>query len=276
MATFGKFHVKVKPYTSLSIIFFLTKTVHIIMTTTNFSKFLTLAFAASSLFLTSCGTDEPTTTTPVVKEYAKVMLFHGATDAAAVNLQVDGTTKNTDSLKYGNATAYFQAELTGKKVAVGITGAKSGAKIATDSLLMNKDIGYSYFVYQENDAVKTVNYIKSVDNLALPTAGNGRIRLVHLIPDLSVGVDVELVAVGGVATTRSDFSNARFKDITNFLDVKAGTYDMKVKITGTAQLLLTAPIQVTIADGKLYTYVARGYGNAIAPRGGAISTINNN
>ena len=244
------------------------------MKTTNFSKFLALAFAAASLLLTSCGAD-PAVVTPVVKEYAKVMLVHAATDAAAVNLQVDGATKG-DSVKYGTATAYNQVELTGKKIVVSALGAKSGAKIAVDSLLMNKDIGYSYFVYQENDAAKTVSMIKSVDNLASPVAGKGRLRLVHLIPDLQVGVDVELVATNGSATNRSDFSNVKFKDIANFIDVAAGTYDVKVKLTGTTQLLITSPISITIADGKLYTVVARGYANSVAPRGGTLSVINNN
>lgn len=245
------------------------------MKITNFSTCLVLAFAASTLFLTSCGTD-PVVPTPVVKDYAKVMLFHAATDAAAVNLQIDGVTKNTDSLKYGSATAYNQVELTGKKIAVSATVAKSGVKISTDSLLMNKDIGYSYFVYQENDAAKTVSMIKSVDDLALPTAGKARIRLVNLVPDSQVGVDFELVAVGGVATNRNDFINVKFKDIKNFIDVTPGTYDVKVKITGTTQVLITTPITATIVNGKLYTYVARGYANAITPRGGTISTINNN
>jgi hypothetical protein len=246
------------------------------MKTTNFSKFLALAFAASTLFLTSCVKD-PEVVVPVVKDYAKVMLYHGAADAGAVSLQINGVTKNTDSLKYGLATAYNQAELTaGKKTVVTVLGAKSGVKIALDSLLMNKDIGYSYFVYQENDAAKTVSMFKSVDDLALPVAGKGRLRLVHLIADLQVGVDVELTTVGGVATTNSNFKNVKFKDISNFLDVAAGTYDVKVKLTGTTQLLLSAPVTITIADGKLYTVVARGYANAVAPRGGALTVINNN
>ena len=245
------------------------------MKTTNFSKFLALAFAASSLFLTSCAKDTAVVT-PVVKEYAKVMLFHGATDAAAINLQIDGVTKNTDSLKYGVATAYNQVELTGKRIPIASTYAKSGTKIALDSALMNKDVAYSYYVYQESDAAKTVAVIKAVDDLTLPAAGKGRIRLIHLIPDVASGIDVELVAVGGVATTRSDFTNVKFKDIKNFIDVAPGTYDMKVKVTGSVQLLITSTITVTIAQGKLYTYVARGYGNVVAPRGAAISTINNN
>ena len=244
------------------------------MKTMNFSKFLTLAFAATTLFLTSCAKD-PEVVVPVVKEYAKVMLFHGATDAGAVNLQINGVTKNLDSLKYGSATAYNQAELTaGKKTAVVVLGAKSGAKIATDSLLMNKDIGYSYFIYQENDAPKTVSVFKSVDNLALPVAGKGRLRLVHLIPDVQVGVDIELGPTTGVATDSSSFKNVKFKDISNFVDVAAGSYKIYVKLTGTRQVLTQSTI--TIADGKLYTLVARGYLNAIAPRGGALTVINNN
>ena len=244
------------------------------MKTMNFSKFLALAFAASSLFLTSCAKDDAVVT-PVVKEYAKVMLFHGATDAAAINLVIDGVTKNTDSLKYGVATAYNQVELTGKKIPIASTYAKSGTKIGLDSALMNKNVGYSYFVYQENDAAKTVAMIKSVDDLALPAAGKGRIRLVHLIPDLQVGVDVQLVAVGAAATAASNFTNVKFKDILNFVDVATGSYDVKVKLTGTTQVLFTGA-NVSIADGKLYTYVARGYANAITPRGAVISTINNN
>ena len=243
------------------------------MKTTNFSKFLALAFAASSLFLTSCGKDEAVPT-PVVKEYAKVMLFHGATDAAAVNLQIDGVTKTTDSLKYGVATAYNQVELTGKKIVIGVLGAKSGAKIYTDSASMNKDVGYSYFAYQESDAARTVAVIKAVDNLVLPAAGKGRIRLIDLIPDSPVGLDFELVATGGVSTTRSDFANVKFKDIRDFIDVAPGTYDLKVKPTGTTTASFTA--SVTIASGKLYTFVARGYINVVAPRGAVVTVVNNN
>jgi hypothetical protein len=245
------------------------------MKTTNFAKFLAVAFAASSLFLTSCGKD-PDPIIPVVKDYAKVMLIHAATDAGAVNLQIDGVTKNLDSIVYGKATAYNQVELSGKKITVSASGAKSGLKIATDSILMNKDIGYSYYVYQENDAAKTLAMVKSVDDLALPAAGNGRVRLVHLIPDLAVGVDIELVATGASATTTSNFTNVKFKDIKNFIDVKTGTYDIKVKLTGTTQLLLTTPVPIVIADGKLSTIVARGYSNVVAPRGAALTIISNN
>jgi Domain of unknown function (DUF4397) len=245
------------------------------MKKTHFSKLLMVAFAAATLFLTSCGKDvEPT---PAVISFAKVMLYHGATDAAAVNLQVDGVTKNLDSVKYASWTNYFQTQLTGgKKVVVTATEAKSGIKIATDSLLMNKDIGYSFFVFQDNNTAKTLTMIKSVDNLALPTAGNGRVRLVNLIPDAPNGVDVELVAVGGVATTRSDFPAVKFKDIKDFIDIKAGMYDIKVKNAGLTTLAVSLPLTVSILDGKLLTIVARGYTTLAPPKGSNVSVISNN
>ncbi len=244
------------------------------MTTTNFSKFLIAAFAASSLFLTSCGAD-PEPIVPAVKNYAKVMLFHAATDATAVNLQIDGVTKG-DSIKYSFATAYTQAEITGNKIVVSSLSAKTGAKIATDSSLMNKDIGYSYFVCQENNATKTPIMIKKVDDLSLPTAGNGRVRLAHLISDIPQNIDLEFAKVGGVASQNSTFKDVKFKDILDFVNLPIGTYEIKFKLTGTTTLPITIPGTFTVADGKLYTLVARGYANVTAPRGGMMTVLNNN
>lgn len=244
------------------------------MKITNFSKFLAVAFAASSLMLTSCGTD-PVAPVPVVKDYAKVMLFHGATDAAAVNLQIDGATKG-DSIKYGVATAYNQVELTaGKKIAVSSLVAKSGVKIATDSSLMNKDVGYSYFVYQENDAAKTVGMIKKVDNLALPTSGNGKIRLAYLVPDYVGGVDMEAVKPSGVTTANNSFTNIKFKDLTDFVDLPKGTYDLAFKLNGQINKLFTAT-NVVIEDGKIYTIAVRGYVNVAGTRAAGVTVIPNN
>lgn len=240
------------------------------MKTTNFSKFLMLAFATTSLLLTSCKPDE-TIPTPVVKTYAKVMLYHGATDAAGVQLLVDGTAKTTDSVKYNAVTPYYQVEVTGKKNAV---SAKNAIINALDSVLVAKDVAYSYFLYQENDAAKTVAIIKAIDDLALPTAGKGRIRLVDLIPDYS-GIDVEAVKAGAPATAASTFENVKFKDIRNFVELPAGTYDLKFKLQGQTQLLFTAP-NIVITDGKITTLVARGYLNAINTRGAGLAVIANN
>ena len=85
-------------------------------------------------------------------------------------------------------------------------------------------------------------------------------RLVQLIPDVpnNVAIDVEAVATGGVATSRNDFTATKFKESKDFIELAKGTYDLKVKYTGTTNLVINNPISITVVDGKIYTLVLHG------------------
>ena len=234
--------------------------------------FLWAAMLAATVLFAACK-DE--VVVPTVKNYAKVMLYHGATDVSAISLQIGGVTKTLDSLQYNTATPYYDAELTTeKKNAIGVVYAKTGLLIAADSAALTKGIGYSYFAYRDNDANKTVNVLKAVDNLVPAVAGKARLRLVHLIPDLAINVDVEAAVSGGSASDRNDFTNVKFKDIRDFVDIPKGVYDFKIKISGTKQVLITV-VNVNIEEAKIYTLVARGYANAIGSRGAGVAIITN-
>lgn len=244
--------------------------------TIRFAKpIFTLTAAAAVLFFTSCTPDETTPTT-VVKEYGKIQVFHAAVDAPAIDFQVDGKKINLDSLIYSKGTAYYETELTaGKKTNFKVLAAKTGQSISFDSLLLNsKDVGYSVFVYQDKDASKTIRTLYGPDNLLAPAAGKAKVRLVHLIPDANVNIDVEAVAPGAVATVNSQYSNVVFPSLGNYVELAKGTYDFKVKISGTTQVLFTVP-NVTFEEGKIYSFVARGLVQQVAPRGAAVSIITN-
>lgn len=238
-----------------------------------------LTFAATAVLLfNSC---KPTEEEPVVvKSYGKIQVFHAAVDAPAINFEVDGKKMNTDSLSYPKGTPYFDAELTaGKKNVYKIVAAKSSQNLSIDSLTMNTtDVGYSVFVYQDKDAAKTIRSIYSPDNLLAPPAGKAKVRLVFLIPDFNVNVDVQVVTSGGEATSSSDFPNVSFPKMTDFINLPKGTYDLKVKFAGQTTSRLTFT-NVAIEDGKIYTLVARGLFN-VAPtltnnRGPALSIVTN-
>ncbi|MBL7816808.1 MAG: DUF4397 domain-containing protein [Saprospiraceae bacterium] len=233
-----------------------------------------LALASAALFFSSCqpDTEEPV----VVKEYGKIQVFHAAVDARAIDFQVDGSKINADSIVYGKGTNYYEALLTtGKKTVFKVVSSKSGAVVSTDSLALNTtDVGYSVFVYQDKDAAKTVRTLYGPDNLLAPAAGKAKVRLVHLIPDVNVNIDVEAVAPGGVATINSQFPNVPFPKISDFVELTNGTYDLKFKISGQTNVLFTVP-NVVVESGKIYTLVARGLANAVAPRGQAVSIITN-
>jgi Domain of unknown function (DUF4397) len=233
-----------------------------------------LILATAVMFFTSCTPDEPTPT--VVKEYGKIQVFHAAVDAPAIDFQVDGKKVNLDSVIYSKGTPYYETELTaGKKTNFKVVVAKTSQSISFDSLQLNsKDVGYSVFVYQDKNAAKTIRTLYGPDNLLAPAAGKAKVRLVHLISDANVNIDVEAVAPGAVATTNSQFSNVVFPALLNYVELAKGTYDFKVKISGTTNLLFTVP-NVTFEEGKIYTIVARGLVQQVAPRGAAISIITN-
>jgi Domain of unknown function (DUF4397) len=229
-------------------------------------------FTLSLYFVTSCT---PDTDPVVVKEYGKVMLFHGAVGAAAVDLYVNGAKSNATSLAYGSNSPYAQIEA-GTITHKILTKTVTGATIDSVSLKANKDVGYSYYAYNEPNGVKV---IATTDALTLPAAGKGKVRLVHLISDIPLngGVDIEAVAPGAAASPRNDFTNVKFKESRDFVEITKGTYDLKVKLTGTTNLILTVP-NVTVAEGKITTLVAHGLSNKINtdPQSAKITVIANN
>ncbi len=237
---------------------------------------LILPFTAATLIFTACKPEDTTPT--VVKETGKIQFYHAAVDAPAFDFQVDSKKVNTDSIVYSKGTAYFNAEFTaGKKTGYKIISSKTGQAISTDSLqLESKDKGYSVFLYQDKDATKTIRAFSVPDILLLPAAGKAKIRLVHLMPDVNNNIDVEAVTPGSDVTTNSQFSNVSFPKLTDFIEIPKGSYDFKVKLSGTKTILPSFPnVNFTFEEGKIYTIVVRGYANKTGIYGGMLTMITN-
>jgi hypothetical protein len=244
--------------------------------TIRFKQFYFALLMLTTLFFTSCQPDDSLPVTP--KEYGKAMLFNGNPGGAAVDLLINNTKQTTTSVAYGLNSPYVQVEA-GTTTYKFLVKASTGANIDSASLKVNKDVGYSFFSYLDNDANKSIRLLPATDALTAPSAGKAKIRLVHLISDIpgGVAVDVEAVAPGGVATPRNDFTNVKFKDIKDFIEIAKGKYDIKVKLTGTVNLLLTIP-NVEFIEGKIYTLVAHGIAAKVNtdPLAAKVTTINNN
>ncbi len=231
--------------------------------------------ATAGLFITSCNPDDKT---PTVKEYGKVMLVHAAPSAPAVDILVDGSKSISASLSYTQNSGYFQVEAGTTKRKI-VTKTVTGATVDSVNIEIKKDGGYSYFAYIDNDVPKTARVLAATDNLAAPTAGKAKVRLIHLISDIpsNIPIDVEAVTPGAVSTARNDFTNVKFKDVKDFIEIAKGTYDLKIKQTGTTTVILTVP-SVTITEAKIYTLIANGFAtkSATDPQGPKVTTILNN
>lgn len=208
----------------------------------------------------SCGKNGGSDVTPNV--LAKSMLVNAA-DTSSLDFYVNGSKQNTTAIAYTSNSNYFDVKLTtGQKTTISVKSTTTALSFA-DSVLMNDKVGYSFFVYRDSNLTKKPLYKISTDDLSVPGSGKAKIRIAHLVNDIiTSGLDIQTVSPGGAATATNDLSNLHFKDISNFTEVDKGTKDIKIKISGTTNLVTTIS-NVNLADGKIYTIVLQGKASAL-------------
>ena len=197
--------------------------------------------------------------TVVTDMYAKAMIVHANINAPAIDFFIDGTKINKDSLVYGVNTPYTDVKLTeGTKTQFKIGLTKLGTFLLNDSSTLTENTGITYYVALDTLS-KTPLILVTSDDISAPTAGNSKFRFIHLVSDaITYGFDIELVPPGGAVASKNTFSNLRFKLLQiNFAPVPKGTYDILVKSSGTTNILARVP-NINLADGKIYSLVARG------------------
>jgi hypothetical protein len=217
-----------------------------------------VALVSAAIFTQSCGSD------PVVAPtvYGKLMAIHAAVDAPKVAVVVDGKTATAaDSLAYSKATSYLDILSNATKRVVSIfVGANA---VLTDSAAYN--IGrYTIIAYRDSGATKPLRLSRAFpDDTTAPAATKAHLRVGHFSPDIG-NVDI-LVSSPGQASNTVLLSNVSFKNIITagsfgYTPVPFGTYDVKIRRTGATTIDKTIS-NVTFAEGKIYTVVARGYIN---------------
>ncbi|MCA9670221.1 MAG: DUF4397 domain-containing protein [Myxococcales bacterium] len=181
----------------------------------------------------------PGTTNP------RVRVIHASYDAPAVNVAVDGKIAISD-LAYGKTSGY--AALEAGKRRVEVLPASGGAAVIDAALDLAKDTDYTVFAIDTlaNIAPLVLEDDKSVE------ANKARVRLVHASPD-APAVDIKVGKGDGPAV----FSNAKFKDGTDYSSVDPGSYSFVITAAGQTQEVI-AYQPVTLDAGKRYTVVALG------------------
>jgi len=201
----------------------------------------------SSLFLMSCDEDSKSSTEPTqMSSNAKVRVIHTSYDAPAVDIQVDDALA-ISNIMYGETSGYAEIAEGTRNIKVTPNGAATPIVIEADlTLESNKE----YSVYAV-DQLASITAVVSEDDRAA-NSSKAKVRFLHASPD-APAVDIKLNNGSGPAV----FSNASFKDITNYTEVDAGTYTFVVTPTGsTNEVVVFEPISVT--NGMVYTVIAHG------------------
>jgi hypothetical protein len=219
---------------------------------------VTLAMFAA-LALASCkDKSNPIAPTP----QAKVMVVHASPNAPGVDLLVDNAVAGTN-LTYPSNTAYLGVKSGTRNIKVNVTGTTT--TVIDANLAFTSGANYSVFAC---DSVSKIGAVVLTDDLTSPASGKAHVRFVHLSPN-APAVDVAVTS-GPVL-----FANKTFKGYSAFTPVDAGTYNLEVRLAGTATVVLPLP-GVVLTAGKIYTVFAKGFvGGTGAQALGAQIIVNN-
>ena len=209
--------------------------------------FALVAAAAALTFTLGCGSSG--------NSYVKII--HASADAPNVDASVNGNLGFTN-LAFGNASDYTKVSAgTNQKVEVFAAGSdKTPVITATANLVKNQ-----YYTVIALNKVASLQLAIKNDDLTPPASGDVKIRVVHG-STLAGPVDVYVTAPGapitGTGAVAPTLSNFTFGTVTNYLQIPAGAYEVRVTAHGdpTTVAIDTGSTGVPLTAGDIYTAVA--------------------
>jgi len=199
-----------------------------------------------SMSLTSCGKSTTGNAELINIQYQVINL---SPDLYPVNLFINFNQVNTSPYIFDVPQGYFYVPSVDTPFQI-----RSALNSGT-TLLHRDDIltpGAKYTLYLIGDySLGTDTTLLTVDTAVSPPAGRGALRFVNVSPTAIGGLDV-------YANGTRAFSSLVYKQVSKYISLPAGNYDLQIDATGTTTILNEQPA-VTIQNGRLYTLYAYGY-----------------
>ncbi len=180
----------------------------------------------------------------------RVRVMHASPDTPPVDIFVDGQ-KAVTALAFPNATGYVALPAGGHNVKVFVSpsdGRGTPALEANLEIVAGKDVTVLATGLVGNGTLALTLF---EDDNRTPAANNAHVRLIHASPD----APPVNVAVAGTDT--NVFTGVAFRNVSPYVPVPAGSYNLEVKVNATGATVLTIP-NVQLQARTVYTVVAVG------------------
>ncbi|WP_343692819.1 DUF4397 domain-containing protein [Chitinophaga sp.] len=227
------------------------------------SSRLLAAFAFAGLVaFSSCSKDDDDT---AINPDATVKIVNVFPDAGSVNVFNGETKINSSAIDYNTSTAYLNVAK--GDATYNFKNSVSGNTVL--SLPVKFDGGnYSLFTTGKTSDNSTTG-ILTKDNLDAPGSGKAKIRFVHASTNAS--------AVNFFVSDSLLFNNNAYKSVSEFKEMAAGTYTLKLSDASSGGTVVTKS-NVVLTAGKIYTVVAVGLvnNNVLTEQPLALSVMTNN
>jgi len=196
--------------------------------------------------LTSCG--KATSGSPQLLNI-RYHVINLSPDLLPVNLFIDFRQVNSHPYIFGIDQGYFYIPSTDTPYQIRSAQYAGTTLLHSDRPLHSGAIYTLYLIGAVAD--NSLDTLSTVDTASSPPAGRGGLRFVNVSPTALGGLDV--YANGTIA-----FSSLVYKQVSGYISLPAGNYDIQIDATGT-NTILSELNPVTIQNGKLYTLYASGY-----------------
>lgn len=180
---------------------------------------------------------------------SRLRVVHASPDAPNVDVLVRNRVV-LSNVAFRDASGYLSTAWGDTPIAVRVTGTTTTVISATPHLQEKVD----YTLIAANRVANIEPLLLTDDNRS-PSAGNIKLRVVHGAPS-APNVDVYVTAPGAdIANLVPTLSNVPFKAASGYLEVPAGTYQVRVTVAGTKDVAIDTGA-VTLAAGQIRTAIA--------------------
>ena len=208
-------------------------------------KLLSTLLALSAL-TAACGDDD---STGPDEGDARVRVVHASPDAPSVDVLVDGAVALSD-VPYLAASEYLEVPSGDRNLRVNAAGTATTVIDADADLAEGQD-----YTVIAGGLAETIEPIVLADDNRAPASGNVRVRAIHGAPS-APAVDIYVTSPGVDLTTETPaLANVEFGQVADYLEVPAGTYQVRVTPAGSKTVVIDSGA-LTLASGQVRTAIA--------------------
>lgn len=215
----------------------------------------TLALALlASISLAACDDDDDVTAPAAT---AQLRVVHASPDAPNVDVLVDNASVLTN-VPYKTSSSYLPVTSGSRNLKVRAAGGTAAVIDQNATLAAG-----TFYTVLATGRVASIAPLVLTDDQTAPASGNVRVRLVHGSPTAG-NVDIYVSApAADIATATPTLTNVAFRAASNYLEVPAGTYRVRITPAGTKTVAIDVN-NLALVAGQVRTAVA-----VDAPGGGA-------
>ncbi len=221
-----------------------------------------------ALALTACGEDEPKGLGSE-PDKAKIIFVNaapnGATEPALARREVavypfyNEVTFNNFPIKFpwsNGYKAFEPGQMTVRLDTARSIGNDPPGPNATVAQVTFETVADGYYSVYAVGTVQNLEAVVLTDDLALPTPGKAKVRIMHFSPDAG---PVDVVATGGPGTPATLATSLTYKGVKEFFEIDPGTYTLEVREAGTTTRIGNARANVIIDANSCYSLWAAGF-----------------